>query len=672
MLLSSYWSIMNISDKSSPELSLNFYHLSDTSMILPIKPLGAILQRAGLVSSSQIEMALQQQKQGHKLRIGDILVMQGWLNPQTADFFAEKFWTLLTRQSKEPLGYYLKEAALLDEKQIAAILSEQQQVKLKFGELAVKKGWLKQDTLDFFLEYLLPGYKSNFKPEQTDEDLDVANQLQYEQAIRDRFLKIKLKLLHLEGVRNLSPQLLEEVLSWTRGQSFLTQKLCQLISESDGLISPGEESLQVQQLVQTRIIDDWENQEGAKHFKTIRDRLLHNQQCQPKNLLQAYQKISSTDVLVNDSPEHSELLNLGLVVKKQQQLRVSNPIYQAVFNLDWVEGELANLYHNFIKTTEPSTEKEKLLITKEQQQKTKAKSRSKLNWKNILLFLGLMGLLLLFSQIILERWKARTLFREGNELLSQKQYKKAVAQYNRLLNTDSNYYQAWTNRGYALAGLGEYEKMLESCSSATIVAPKAVYAWNCQGEALFNLNRYEEAIASYDQAIKLAPQEPIFWINKSEALTALQQYDESLITVEQAINLLEAMEKAEGRDGIKKELAVAWNYKARMLAAKRQYEEAIAAYDRSLEYVPQYFPAQIGKGVALKKLQRYAEASEKFLNILENNPQLTKNRKAVTWFYLGKTLCESSQTSEAIAAFETALRFKPDYPAAARAKENCR
>jgi tetratricopeptide (TPR) repeat protein len=51
-----------------------------------------------------------------------------------------------------------------------------------------------------------------------------------------------------------------------------------------------------------------------------------------------------------------------------------------------------------------------------------------------------------------------------------------------------------------------------------------------------------------------------------------------------------------------------------------------------------------------------------------NNQKLTSNQKAETWYYLGLTLDELSRTQEAIAAFDEALKLKPDYQAAAKRK----
>lgn len=119
----------------------------------PSKPLGLVLQKAALVSPAQIEVALRDRREYKDLRIGEILALHGWIKAQTADFFAEQWPLLLKEQWQYPLGYYLKQAALLNDAQISAIVTEQKQIvkRLRFGELAINKQWLKSDTIDLFL-----------------------------------------------------------------------------------------------------------------------------------------------------------------------------------------------------------------------------------------------------------------------------------------------------------------------------------------------------------------------------------------------------------------------------------------------------------------------------------------------------------------------------------------
>jgi hypothetical protein len=118
------------------------------------KPIGEILREAGLIYEAQLEVALRDQAIYPDLRLGEILALRGWIKQQTVDFFAEEWSNLSGESSKKPIGYYLKQAALLDEKQIKFILEKQQDIKFHFGALAVFQGWLPPTTLDFFLNYL--------------------------------------------------------------------------------------------------------------------------------------------------------------------------------------------------------------------------------------------------------------------------------------------------------------------------------------------------------------------------------------------------------------------------------------------------------------------------------------------------------------------------------------
>ena len=134
-----------------------------------------------------------------------------------------------------------------------------------------------------------------------------------------------------------NPQaVLKEVLAWTGGQPFLTQKLCQLIT--DGMEASG-----VEQLVQQRIIENWEHQDDPEHLKTIRDRIansLSNRQSLSR-LLGAYQQIlQNGEIIADDSYEQQELLLSGLVIQPYRSLKVYNRIYQLVFNIQWVENKL--------------------------------------------------------------------------------------------------------------------------------------------------------------------------------------------------------------------------------------------------------------------------------------------------------------------------------------------
>ncbi len=141
-----------------------------------------------------------------------------------------------------------------------------------------------------------------------------------------------------------NPQaVLKEVLNWTGGQPFLTQKACKLLVDSESPIPRLGEAQSVERVVRNQIIENWESQDNPEHLRTIRDRILCSEQ-HTGRLLGLYQQIlRQVEVEGDDSLQQKELRLSGLVVKQQNQLRIYNRIYASVFNLSWVDNELAKL-----------------------------------------------------------------------------------------------------------------------------------------------------------------------------------------------------------------------------------------------------------------------------------------------------------------------------------------
>lgn len=139
----------------------------------------------------------------------------------------------------------------------------------------------------------------------------------------------------LQGIVTDPQAAIAEILDWTGGQPFLTQKLCQLVVQEwrHGGIA---------HLVHTHIIHNWEAQDEPEHLKTIRDRLLRDPQ-KSRRLLGLYQQLQQGAIIADGSSEQTELRLSGLVVQRQGHLSVYNRIYEQVFNSSWVEQQLAKL-----------------------------------------------------------------------------------------------------------------------------------------------------------------------------------------------------------------------------------------------------------------------------------------------------------------------------------------
>jgi len=195
-----------------------------------------------------------------------------------------------------------------------------------------------------------------------------------------------------------SVELIRSILNWTKGQPFLTQKLCQLTQKAlcGDLLSTEiplahlSPSALIERVVYTCIVEHWESQDNPEHLKTIRDRLLRDELAAPRRL-GIYQTIlmasasscefvpsvsrkggariaiaaggtatgqiatddiatddiAATDhshidrrLAYDDSDEHIDLLLSGLVTNEHGRLQVKNPIYHTIFDLVWVNQQL--------------------------------------------------------------------------------------------------------------------------------------------------------------------------------------------------------------------------------------------------------------------------------------------------------------------------------------------
>ena len=135
---------------------------------------------------------------------------------------------------------------------------------------------------------------------------------------------------------------LREVLDWTGGQPFLTQKLCCLVQNCQVAIPHGGETQWVKQLVEQQIITDWESRDEPEHLRTIRDRLLRNTSS-TQRLLKLYRQILRRGkITAKNCQQHLELRLSGLVSQQRDNLVVKNRIYATVFNRNWVEQHLYN------------------------------------------------------------------------------------------------------------------------------------------------------------------------------------------------------------------------------------------------------------------------------------------------------------------------------------------
>ncbi len=147
------------------------------------------------------------------------------------------------------------------------------------------------------------------------------------------------KLIQPSGNSNILP-IVKEILKWSNLQEELTEIIIQIFIENKKQMQNNT----IEELINSQIIKDWKNNKAAEHLMFVRNRILENQNHDSSLLLRTYQKILLGQVNKNLNSEIKELQNIGLVKEKQDKnIEVSNPIYQIIFNEDWIKQELNNL-----------------------------------------------------------------------------------------------------------------------------------------------------------------------------------------------------------------------------------------------------------------------------------------------------------------------------------------
>ena len=138
-----------------------------------------------------------------------------------------------------------------------------------------------------------------------------------------------------------NPQtILKEIIGWTGGQPFLTQKVCNLIRNAKSEIPINGEAQWMEALVRENVLTNWEAKDDPEHLKTVRERILRSDR--RTELLSIYQQIVlEEEVPATYSEIEQELLLSGLAIAQEGKLKVNNRIYRSIFDRQWVERHLA-------------------------------------------------------------------------------------------------------------------------------------------------------------------------------------------------------------------------------------------------------------------------------------------------------------------------------------------
>jgi tetratricopeptide (TPR) repeat protein len=208
-----------------------------------------------------------------------------------------------------------------------------------------------------------------------------------------------------------------------------------------------------------------------------------------------------------------------------------------------------------------------------------------------------------------KRAKAVQFFRDGLSFLSKDDCEKALPYFEKAVESDSQYAEAWAQSGFCNEKLGRHAEALEASKKAVNLRPSAESYFNI-GLANFYLKQYKEAAEAYRQSIRIDP------YNSADAYYAL-----GLVY----------------RD---------WG----------KADDEIQAYKQAIRLRPDYTDAYERLGSRYMKSKKFNEAIDVFRQISTLKPG-----DAVAQNNLGEAYLELNKYNEAVESFRQSIRLKPDF-----------
>jgi len=133
--------------------------------------------------------------------------------------------------------------------------------------------------------------------------------------------------------------------------------------------------------------------------------------------------------------------------------------------------------------------------------------------KNVTFFFMLFFLLVNFLPALAEYTTAEEWFNEGVKSLEEKNYENALYCFEKALEVDSDYADAWYKKGVTYYKInGKTTDMEMECyDKALAIYPDHHRSWYAKGWALYEEGKTDEAKLCYDKAVAISPESNYSW-----------------------------------------------------------------------------------------------------------------------------------------------------------------
>ena len=234
---------------------------------------------------------------------------------------------------------------------------------------------------------------------------------------------------------------------------------------------------------------------------------------------------------------------------------------------------------------------------------------------------------------------------KGDILYELKRYSESINTYTEALKIKPNFENvyAYGNRGSIYAELKQYEKALADFNKVIETHPKNAKYYFLRGEIHSKLKQHEKAIADVKKAIEISPKHVSDYLNRSHVYLELKEYEQAIADLNKAID-------------VNPEYVTSYLVRGHFHFLLKYYKKAIADFNKAIETNPRDAIAYNFRGLAYHELKDYDKAIADFNKAIAIDP-----KHESYYFIRGYVYLEQKQYEKAIVDFSKAIEINPKY-----------
>ncbi len=224
-----------------------------------------------------------------------------------------------------------------------------------------------------------------------------------------------------------------------------------------------------------------------------------------------------------------------------------------------------------------------------------------------------------------------------------KNYNEAIHDYNKVIMLDSNYIDAYFNKGLANFNLRKFNDAISDFTKSTELKPDYYQAHYNIGITKSNLGDFTNAIDNYSRAIELKEDYYEAFFNRGNAYSSLKDFDNAIADYKKVIEYKPVNYMAYYRIGvIKNDL--------------EDFPDAINNYSKAIAVKADYYPAYFNRAMVYSKLEKFENAIADYTKVIEFEP-----RQTYAYYNRGIILLQLGQRDKACQDFQKAGELGHQY-----------